>query len=147
LQMAFAREAEKAAREGWFLVANHPFGGPAGVGECMRRIEAMRQDAALPIPLREKLTRDEQRMPEVVLNTILSGTGVHAVIPAMMQLGIWRRMCGRWSNAALRWRSWPCCGLRCVSWHRLLRALKDGRYNLPWSSRIGFGDVFSRTSL
>jgi aryl-alcohol dehydrogenase-like predicted oxidoreductase len=87
LQMAFAREAEKAAREGWFLVANHPFGGPAGVGECMRRIEAMRQDAALPIPLREKLTRDEQRMPEVVLNTILSGTGVHAVIPAMMQLG------------------------------------------------------------
>ncbi|MDR3745730.1 MAG: aldo/keto reductase [Acidobacteriaceae bacterium] len=84
--MGFTEETEKAARDGWLLVANHPFGGPAGVDECRRRIEAMREDLALPTELREKLTQDAQLMPEVVLNTILSGTGVHAVIPAMMQL-------------------------------------------------------------
>jgi aryl-alcohol dehydrogenase-like predicted oxidoreductase len=84
-QIDFAKQTEKAARDGWFLVANHPFGGPAGVSQYRRRIDAMREDAALPVALREKLTHDDQLMPEVVLNTILSGTGVHAVIPAMMQ--------------------------------------------------------------
>lgn len=84
-QLDFADTTEKAAREGWFLVANHPFGGPAGVSACRQKVEAMRQDAALPAELREKLTPDAQLMPEVVLNAILSGTGVHAVIPAMMQ--------------------------------------------------------------
>jgi len=84
-QLGFAAETQKAARDGWFLVANHPFGGPAGVSECSRRIEAMRADGALPIELRDKLIQDAQLLPEVVLNAILSGTGVHAVIPAMMQ--------------------------------------------------------------
>jgi aryl-alcohol dehydrogenase-like predicted oxidoreductase len=83
--IGFAAQTEKAARDGWFLVANHPFGGPAGVSECRRRIEAMRTDETLPMGLRDKLKEDAQLMPEVVLNSILSGTGVHAVIPAMMQ--------------------------------------------------------------
>jgi aryl-alcohol dehydrogenase-like predicted oxidoreductase len=83
--MGFAEQTQKAALDGWFLVANHPFAGTAGVSECRRRIDAMREDTTLPVGLREKLTPDEQLMPEVVLNTILSGTGVHAVIPAMMQ--------------------------------------------------------------
>ena len=85
-QMHFASETEKAACDGWFLVANHPFGGPAGVSECARKIAAMRDDAALPSALREKLTQDTQLMPEVILNAILGGTGVQAVIPAMMKL-------------------------------------------------------------
>jgi len=84
--MHFASETEKAACDGWFLVANHPFGGPAGVSECARKIAAMRDDAALPSALREKLTQDTQLMPEVILNAILGGTGVQAVIPAMMKL-------------------------------------------------------------
>jgi aryl-alcohol dehydrogenase-like predicted oxidoreductase len=84
LQMDIADETAKAAQEGWFLVANHPFGGPVGVSECRPRIEAMREDASLPAALHEKLTPDPQLMPEVLLNAILSGTGVHAVIPAMM---------------------------------------------------------------
>jgi aryl-alcohol dehydrogenase-like predicted oxidoreductase len=91
-RMAFAAETQKAARDGWFLVANHPFGGPAGVGECMQKIAAMRNDASLPAALREKLAvsqlnGDAQLMPEIVLNAILSGTGVQAVIPAMMKPG------------------------------------------------------------
>jgi aryl-alcohol dehydrogenase-like predicted oxidoreductase len=83
-QMRLAAATQQAAREGWFLVANHPFGGPGGVSECRRRIQAMQQDAHLDAGLREKLMPDEQLMSELVLNMILRDTGVHAVIPAMM---------------------------------------------------------------
>ena len=66
------------------LVANHPFGGPGG--NASARIEALRQSPTLPQTLREKLVPgDRQVLPEVVLNCILSGTGVSAVIPAMIQ--------------------------------------------------------------
>jgi len=66
------------------LVANHPYGGPGG--NASAQIEALRQSPALPQTLREKLVPgDPQVLPEVVLNCILSGTGVTAVIPAMMQ--------------------------------------------------------------
>lgn len=71
---------------GMFLVANHPFGGPAGVAECRRRIEALLASERLTRDLRAKLNpNDPQLMPEVVLNAILVGTGIGAVIPAMMQ--------------------------------------------------------------
>jgi aryl-alcohol dehydrogenase-like predicted oxidoreductase len=71
---------------GMFLVANHPFGGPAGVAECKRRIAALRGSESVPQELRVKLDlNDPQLMPEVVLNCILIGTGIGAVIPAMMQ--------------------------------------------------------------
>ena len=83
--LEFTRHTLPAAEAGMFLVANHPFGGPMGVDQCRRRIEEMRVSEELPITLREKLTADAQLMPEVVLNVILSGTGISAVIPAMMQ--------------------------------------------------------------
>lgn len=82
--MTLVWATQQAARDGWFLVANHPFGGPSGVAECRGRIEAIRQDVSLDPQLREKMTLDPQLMPEVVLNMILRDTGVHAVIPAMM---------------------------------------------------------------
>lgn len=82
--MTLVPATQQAARNGWFLVANHPFGGPVGVAECRRRIEMLRQDTALDSGLRKKMTLDAQLMPELVLNMILRDTGVHAVIPAMM---------------------------------------------------------------
>jgi aryl-alcohol dehydrogenase-like predicted oxidoreductase len=79
---------------GMFLVANHPFGGPAGVAECKRRIAALRGSESVPQELRGKLDlNDPQLMPEVVLNCILIGTGIGAVIPAMMQVGHLRSNC------------------------------------------------------
>lgn len=66
------------------LVANHPFGGPGG--NAAARIQALRESPTLPGTLREKLVPgDPQVLPEVVLNCILDGTGVTAVIPAMIQ--------------------------------------------------------------
>jgi aryl-alcohol dehydrogenase-like predicted oxidoreductase len=83
--MKFAAAAREAATDGWFLVANRPFGGALGASECKRRIEAMRADVTLPEELRAKLKPDPGLMPETVLNMILRGAGVHAVIPAMMK--------------------------------------------------------------
>jgi hypothetical protein len=68
------------------LVANHPFGGPAGVDATAAKIAALRENEALPAGLREKLApNDPHLMPELVLNSILRGTGVSAVVPAMMR--------------------------------------------------------------
>ena len=71
---------------GMFLAANHPFGGVEGVSRCKELIAKMRGSATLAESVRQKLAlADERLLPEVVLNSILSGTGVSLVIPAMMQ--------------------------------------------------------------
>jgi aryl-alcohol dehydrogenase-like predicted oxidoreductase len=81
---------ERTRGTGMFLVANHPFGGPEGVAECRRRIDALLMAEDVPAELRAKLDlgvqEDPGLLPEVVLNAILTETGIGAVIPAMMQL-------------------------------------------------------------
>jgi hypothetical protein len=68
-----------------FLVANHPFGGPSGVAATIARIETLRSLHTLPHSLHEKLTlHDPSLIPEVLLNVILRGTGISAIVPAMM---------------------------------------------------------------
>jgi aryl-alcohol dehydrogenase-like predicted oxidoreductase len=69
-----------------FLTANHPLGGPTGVAGTRERIAQLATSSALSATLREKLSSDDpQIFPELVFNTILSDTGISAVIPAMMQ--------------------------------------------------------------
>jgi len=69
------------------LVANHPYGGPSGAAGGRAMVEYLRSAAEIPADLREKLDpADPQVLPELVLNSILDGTGVSAVIPAMMQV-------------------------------------------------------------
>ena len=81
--MNFVPETKKNAD--LLLVANHPFGGPGGNAHAT--IDLLRNDASLPQTLREKfVSGDPQLLPEVVLNCILDGTGISAVIPAMMQV-------------------------------------------------------------
>jgi aryl-alcohol dehydrogenase-like predicted oxidoreductase len=80
--MDFVAETRKNAD--LLLVANHPFGGPGGNAAAL--IANLRSSSPLPTELREKLAvNDPQLMPEVVFNCILRGTGVGAVVPAMMQ--------------------------------------------------------------
>lgn len=82
--LGFSRHTSQA--HGLFLVANHPFGGVAGVASTAERVEQMRTSERLPAELRAKLDgRDPRLMPEIVLNVILNGTGVSAVVPAMMR--------------------------------------------------------------
>lgn len=70
------------------LVANHPFGGPSG--NAAAQIDALRTSVDISHELRQKLqiaqSDAQQILPEIVLNCILDGTGVSAVIPAMMQV-------------------------------------------------------------
>ena len=81
--MNFVTETKKNAD--LLLVANHPFGGPGGNAHAM--IKVLRNNADLPQTLREKfVSGDPQVLPEVVLNCILDGTGISAVIPAMMRV-------------------------------------------------------------
>lgn len=69
------------------MVANHPYGGPMGASGGRSLIATLKASEDLSADLREKLDlEDPQVFPEVSLNCILKGTGVHAVIPAMMQL-------------------------------------------------------------
>ena len=68
------------------LIANHPFGGADGIARCRTLIDQLRHDSAVPQSLREKLdTRDENLLPEFVLNSIIRDTGISVVIPSMMK--------------------------------------------------------------
>jgi aryl-alcohol dehydrogenase-like predicted oxidoreductase len=83
--MGFVEETRR--NSDLFLVANHPFGGPAGAAGGRARLTELRGIAGLSQELREKLDpADPQVLPELVLNCILDGTGISAVVPAMMQV-------------------------------------------------------------
>ena len=80
--------AETARRNGdLLLVGNHPFGGPDGAAAGKAALARLRDMPGVSAELREKLDLDDpQTFPELVLNCVLSGTGLAAVVPAMMQL-------------------------------------------------------------
>ena len=78
--------ADSFSRSKLFLVANHPFGGPSGIAGTRESIAALATSPDLPATLRNKLAGDDpQLLPELIFNAILSGTGVSAVIPAMIK--------------------------------------------------------------
>jgi aryl-alcohol dehydrogenase-like predicted oxidoreductase len=82
----FVSETRRPDAQRLLLVANHPFGGPAGVASVMERIGTIRVSPDLPSDLRVKLDPgDPQLMPEILLNLILQGTGVSAVLPSMIR--------------------------------------------------------------
>jgi aryl-alcohol dehydrogenase-like predicted oxidoreductase len=82
--MAFTTQTAEQA--GIFMIGNHPFSGPTGVAGSRERIAKLAKSAALPEELREKLASDDpQVLLELVFNAVLDGTGISAVVPAMMQ--------------------------------------------------------------
>jgi aryl-alcohol dehydrogenase-like predicted oxidoreductase len=80
--------AEKTSQNSdLLLVANHPFGGLERVTSTGERLVELRASDDVPHELREKLDpADPQLLPELVLNCILRGTGISAVVPGMMQV-------------------------------------------------------------
>jgi aryl-alcohol dehydrogenase-like predicted oxidoreductase len=82
----FVNETRRPEAQKLLLVANHPFGGPAGVASVHDSIVALRADGELPPDLRAKLDpNDPQLMPELLLNVILQGTGIASVLPSMVR--------------------------------------------------------------
>ncbi len=85
-RLGFVETTLAAAPTGTLLVANHPFGGPAGVATTRAAVERLRHTPTLDPVLRDKLSDAAPNLlPEVILGAILHGTGVHAVIPAMVR--------------------------------------------------------------
>ena len=71
----------------YLCVANHPFGGVMRVEESKRMVAEMAEDMSLPEGLRAKLGDGSSLLvADVVFSVILRGTGVDAVVPAMMRL-------------------------------------------------------------
>jgi aryl-alcohol dehydrogenase-like predicted oxidoreductase len=82
--MGFVEETRRNAD--LLLVGNHPFGGPGGAAAGKDAISRLRDSPGLPLELRQKLDPgDPQVLPELVLNSVLRGTGMASVVPAMMQ--------------------------------------------------------------
>lgn len=68
------------------LVANHPFGGVARVGQTRAALASLAASGKVPDAIIEKLSSaDDGLLADVVLNVILRDTGIHVVIPAMMK--------------------------------------------------------------
>ena len=84
--LGFAQQTLTVEAQKMLLVANHPFGGPAGIGSLLQSIQTMSSAQSLPAELRAKLVAsDPQLMPEILLNVILQCTGVSAVLPSMVR--------------------------------------------------------------
>ena len=81
----FAGEARR--NDDLLLVGNHVFGGPGGAAAGKAMLSELQTSPILPAELREKLDpNDPQTLPEMVLNCVLRGTGLAAIVPAMMQV-------------------------------------------------------------
>lgn len=76
---------QTVAQKDLLLIANHPFAGTSGIAATKERITQLAKDESLDGSLREKLVLDDpQLLPELALNLALRGTGVSAVVAAMM---------------------------------------------------------------
>ena len=68
------------------FLANHPFGGVMRVAEGKRLIAELAVSAQVPEALREKLAdRSNLLLADVVFSVVLRGSGIDAVVPAMMK--------------------------------------------------------------
>ena len=81
-----ARFAQRSAGD-YVWIANHPFGGVAGVQRCREILRTLVEKHRLDAVLCEKLgAMNNAVFADVVLNVILRDSGVHVVIPAMMRV-------------------------------------------------------------
>lgn len=94
---------------GLTAIANHPFGGVAGVARNMASLASLARDNETPAALREKLqTVDHAVLADVVLNLITRDRGVQIVVPSMLRrdhlhANIAALECSRFSGEELRW--------------------------------------------
>ena len=67
-------------------IANHPFGGAAGIATAKRLLTSLANHPTTPAALREKLRPiDDALLADAVLNVITRDTGVHVVVPSMLR--------------------------------------------------------------
>lgn len=90
-------------------IANHPFGGAAGIARSKALLTSPAQHPGMPASLREKLHAvDDAVLADVVLNLITRDTGVQVVVPSMLRLDHLRANIAaiersRFSSEELQW--------------------------------------------
>ena len=90
-------------------IANHPFGGAAGITAGKALLASLASTPETPTALREKLRpADDAALADVVLNAITRDTGIQIVIPSMLRLDHLRANLAamersRFSSEELRW--------------------------------------------
>jgi aryl-alcohol dehydrogenase-like predicted oxidoreductase len=90
-------------------IANHPFGGAAGIAAGKALLASLASAPETSTALREKLRpADDAALADVVLNTIMHDTGIQIVVPSMLQLDHLRANLAamersRFSSEELRW--------------------------------------------
>jgi len=90
-------------------IANHPFGGAAGIAAGKALLAQLASAPQTPTTLREKLLpTDDALLADVVLNTITRDTGVQWVVPSMLRLDHLRANVAamdhsRFSSEEMRW--------------------------------------------
>jgi aryl-alcohol dehydrogenase-like predicted oxidoreductase len=90
-------------------IANHPFGGAAGIAAGKALLTRLASAPETPAMLREKLMpMNDAMLSDVVLNTITRDTGVQVVVPSMLRLDHLRANVAamehsRFSSDEIRW--------------------------------------------
>lgn len=85
--LSAAKALSGSGAQRFATLANHPFGGALRVQAGRQALSQIAGDGSVPVNLREKLTPlDDLTLADVVLNVILSGTGIQVVVPAMMKV-------------------------------------------------------------
>ncbi len=85
--LSLVRHIEAAQSRGLIFIANHPFGGPDRLVESRKRLENLASSPEASPELRSKLrSGGDGTLAEVVLNLILTDTGIQVVVPSMMKL-------------------------------------------------------------
>jgi aryl-alcohol dehydrogenase-like predicted oxidoreductase len=99
-------------------IANHPFGGAAGIAAGKALLTQLASAPETPATLREKLLpTDDAVLADVVLNTITRDTGVQVVVPSMLRLDHLRANVAamehsRFSMEEIRWLRGAIAGSR-----------------------------------
>jgi aryl-alcohol dehydrogenase-like predicted oxidoreductase len=90
-------------------IANHPFGGTAGIAAGKALLTQLANAPETPATLREKLLpTDDGLLADVVLNMITRDTGVQFVVPSMLRLdhlhaNVAAMEHSRFSSEEIRW--------------------------------------------
>lgn len=76
-----------AQNRGLIFIANHPFGGPDRLEESRKRLGKLSSSPEASPELRNKLrSGGDGTLAEVILNLILTDTGIQVVVPSMMKM-------------------------------------------------------------
>ncbi|MFP5266582.1 MAG: aldo/keto reductase, partial [Acidobacteriota bacterium] len=85
--LGLAQRLAASAGGDLIAIANHPFGGPAGVARGKKLLNSLAAAPTTPAGLREKLRPvDDAVLADVVLNLVTGGVGIPMAVASMLRI-------------------------------------------------------------